>query len=420
MKIQEVFSKIGKDIQLNTNNDGIQQLEICQGENIWNTVHGSVFATKIIPSIYQWTIEICKSNKNSNITIGITSNRDCTNDYAFTITKDQNNKNNKINNYFYGYDSNGRTVACTGNKFDDFNEKYNNNKRCKYSKNDIITMELNVFTNTLKYYKNGKYSGIIFKNIDFIDSMSYNLAISISNDVKIKLNKFKFIKLNPSYPLLTQKQIKLINKKYLYTIYGYLHRIISYNNDIPINIINICLFYYYSDYQSLSYKQNLMNFKEISNLRLLDKIDHRDNVGRFSIATIIDIDKQNNNIKLHYDGWNRKWDIWCNYKKEIYRFAKYLTISKRKSNRLYYIKIGDYIDINPLYKHPGWTKAKITRILKNSAQIQVVYKNNNKNYFYWVHIDNHQEVAEYLSKTLTSSSKQRNLNKKTLDMVDID
>ena len=40
-------------------------------------------------------------------------------------------------------------------------------------------------------------------------------------------------------------------------------------------------------------------------LKVRDKIDHRDQDGKFVYATIMD--KQGTNLKIHYDGWSTKW-----------------------------------------------------------------------------------------------------------------
>ena len=44
-------------------------------------------------------------------------------------------------------------------------------------------------------------------------------------------------------------------------------------------------------------------------LKVGDVIDHRDNVGRFALAKIIG--KRSEKLKIHYGGWNAKYDIWC-------------------------------------------------------------------------------------------------------------
>eukprot|EP01084_Bolivina_argentea_P119899 212566_1 len=168
-----------------------------------------------------------------------------------------------------------------------------------------------------------------------------------------------------------------------------------------------------------------MSASEMSKLRLFDNIDHRDFVGRFSPATIIEIDRTDQyNVKLHYEGYpDDKYDIWCNYKNEPFRFAKYRSISRRfqctnhrteKDAKLELrkeeFKIGDFVLIHPLYTifAGQWYKGIINKFDRKSDQIQIAYKpfqeNDNCNDFvlYWSHIDNILELQPYPVATVPS------------------
>eukprot|EP01084_Bolivina_argentea_P038454 71086_1 len=54
-----------------------------------------------------------------------------------------------------------------------------------------------------------------------------------------------------------------------------------------------------------------MTLEEANKLQIHDKVDHRDQVGVFVYATVKE--KQGTNLKIHYDGWSRKWDTWSDY-----------------------------------------------------------------------------------------------------------
>ena len=69
-----------------------------------------------------------------------------------------------------------------------------------------------------------------------------------------------------------------------------------------------------------------LSFSDCVKLQIGDHIDHRDDVGRFLLATIVDKDEYK--VKIHYEGWNSKWDTWCNYKSETHRFAAPRSISR--------------------------------------------------------------------------------------------
>eukprot|EP01084_Bolivina_argentea_P268925 456912_1 len=144
-----------------------------------------------------------------------------------------------------------------------------------------------------------------------------------------------------------------------------------------------------------------LTLKEASKLRIHDKIDHRDQVGRFVFGTISE--KKGTNLKIHYDGWmSKKWDTWSDFSLEIHRFARADSISKRPAHRFRHLKKGDYVDINPTQRHPGWKCGEIRRLDQKSGQIQVVYEAvDNKNYLYWAHLDNVNEIAEFTAKSGT-------------------
>merc|ERR1712013_964553 len=75
--------------------------------------------------------------------------------------------------------------------------------------------------------------------------------------------------------------------------------------------------------------------------------------------------------------------------------------SKRQSHRFHDLKKGDYVDLNPSQRHPGWKCGEIRRLDQKSGQVQVVYESMDKNYLYWAHLDNEQEIAEFTSKSGT-------------------
>ena len=147
-----------------------------------------------------------------------------------------------------------------------------------------------------------------------------------------------------------------------------------------------------------------LSMKDAFKLKVHDGIDHRDGVGRFVNAIIQEV--RGTNLKIHYVEWSRKWNTWNDFSKELYRFAKAGSISRRPAHRFKELKEGDYVDINPLLKHPGWKCAEIRKTDKTSGQIQVVYEEHDKNYLYWTHLDNCREIAEFTSKSGTLHATQ--------------
>ena len=100
-----------------------------------------------------------------------------------------------------------------------------------------------------------------------------------------------------------------------------------------------------------------MTSQEAFKLKVNDKIDHRDQLGRFASATVTD--KRGSKLKIHYDGWSQKWDVWSDWKQEIHLFAARGSISERPAHRMSHLKKGDYGDVNPSIRHSGWKAAEI-------------------------------------------------------------
>ena len=141
-----------------------------------------------------------------------------------------------------------------------------------------------------------------------------------------------------------------------------------------------------------------MTLKEVLMLNIGDRVDHRDDVGRFLLATIVE--KQDTKFKIHYEGWSNKWDIWSDFREEIHRFAKAGAISRRPAQILKGVVKRHYVDINPVLRHPGWTVGEVRRVDKYSPQVQVVYRGgaDNKEFLYWTHVDNEDEMRKWTPK----------------------
>ena len=114
-----------------------------------------------------------------------------------------------------------------------------------------------------------------------------------------------------------------------------------------------------------------MTIEEAGKLKVGDKIDHRDNVGKFVLATIIA--KNGTKLRIHYDGWGQKWDTWQDYTTQLHNFAKAKSISQRPPHRFKDIAVHDWIECNSK-RDPGWRISEIRRIPDNfntNGQIQV-------------------------------------------------
>lgn len=137
-----------------------------------------------------------------------------------------------------------------------------------------------------------------------------------------------------------------------------------------------------------------MTIDEASKLSVNDTIDHRDEYGLFLPAMIME--KDDTNLKIKYNEKHNGISIWCDYEKELDRFATYKSITKRPRHRLKSVEKGDKIRINPLRKkkNTGWKIGNIHKYYnKKYGQVQVSYKaKNGIRYLYWTHFDNMTEI----------------------------
>eukprot|EP01084_Bolivina_argentea_P035753 66245_1 len=152
-----------------------------------------------------------------------------------------------------------------------------------------------------------------------------------------------------------------------------------------------------------------ITLEDAMKLSVGDPIDHRDNGGFFAIATVFE--KHESKLKIHYDGYSKKYDKWCdvaNVDFALPRFAPAGSISQRSSHQDHFrsLKVGDHVDFNP-YTRPGqagWKVGKIIQLGKKRDQVMVEYTFRNVRNTYWTHLDNEKEIAQYKTKQSHSHS----------------
>eukprot|EP00485_Elphidium_margaritaceum_P024290 CAMPEP_0202710604 /NCGR_PEP_ID=MMETSP1385-20130828/22563_1 /ASSEMBLY_ACC=CAM_ASM_000861 /TAXON_ID=933848 /ORGANISM="Elphidium margaritaceum" /LENGTH=652 /DNA_ID=CAMNT_0049370175 /DNA_START=71 /DNA_END=2029 /DNA_ORIENTATION=+ len=89
----------------------------------------------------------------------------------------------------------------------------------------------------------------------------------------------------------------------------------------------------------------------------------------------------------------------CDYSTELYRFAAAESISKRQAHRMLDLKVGAWIDVNPVRRHFGWKPADVRQLDEQSGQVQVMYHHGDKNYIHYAHLDDENEIAEFATKS---------------------
>ena len=142
-----------------------------------------------------------------------------------------------------------------------------------------------------------------------------------------------------------------------------------------------------------------MTKEEAAKLLVGDMIDHQHKSGKFVAAKVIERKSWPwSNVKIHYIGKGEKDDVWSNYDKELHKFAKYESISKRPAHTLATLNKGKYVLVNPIKKYPliGWRDGRVVNMDHNSGQVQISYRRyiGGSRHKYWCHRDNFDEIRQ--------------------------
>jgi len=159
-----------------------------------------------------------------------------------------------------------------------------------------------------------------------------------------------------------------------------------------------------------------MSLNAVLQLHVGSKVDHRDEVGKSLKAVLTSYNPKEKTFCVKYEGWGSKWDTVSDPVKDLWRFSYYNTLSRRPVLKKEMVELGkcDMVDINSP-RHPGWRCGTIRNLDMNkktgerlSGQVQVQYtvartlptgSEINKDYLYWFHLDNEEEVAPFLTKS---------------------
>ena len=215
----------------------------------------------------------------------------------------------------------------------------------------------------------------------------------------------------PSPMTLMRKDIKQFTEaeKLDRIIYGFI-RVNEYYlqmKNIPIVLFKIIERYYVIDHGKIGWRLGdikCMSLERISKLKVGDELDHRYPNGKFEPAKVMAVDSDRS-VQLKYANISSTVDPWRYYSKpsELQQFAEKGSVSVRPAHRMMNIKVGDKVDINPIYfvaEHSGWKAGIITNLDDKSGQVRVKYKHGivkPKVCYYWTHLDNIDEIGEYES-----------------------
>ena len=171
--IMESFCKVDASLTLSNNNMVIRGSSNLYGERArttkWNCAYGQLNIPSDSNKHYRWDFEI-KKFTNSSLTqfvVGIASTRNFNEPY---------HRNKFDANYAYKPDE-----AVTTSKY---KKSFNYGSKNEYI--NTVSMELNLKTKELIYFVNNTHQGVAY-NVEYNNEISYCLAISIADDIQVKL-----------------------------------------------------------------------------------------------------------------------------------------------------------------------------------------------------------------------------------------
>jgi len=161
-----------------------------------------------------------------------------------------------------------------------------------------------------------------------------------------------------------------------------------------------------------------MTLQEAYALQVGDLLDHRDKMGKWRAAEVVDVEGVKFLVRyedISSGSPHKREDTWSDPTEELWRFAPYHSLSNRMSTRMPLVSVKHFLDVNPR-SHPGWTKGTVRQMDTDessqikSGQVQVQYKaycpilNKVREFCYWMHLDNPGEIAAASSKTLPQTA----------------
>eukprot|EP01083_Nonionella_stella_P296577 1007503_1 len=163
-----------------------------------------------------------------------------------------------------------------------------------------------------------------------------------------------------------------------------------------------------------------MTDREVQQLAVMDKLDHRYSNGMYLSAQVIQ--KNGTKYKIRYQN-NRNNELWSDYKYELYRFAKQHAMTLRPAHRMLDVNIGQGVDVNAKKfkkkgKRQGWRKGVLAKKDYKSGQVQVEYVSKGHKHHYWTHLDNVKEIAPYKSMTERKKRERKKQQQETHTKVE--
>ena len=215
------------------------------------------------------------------------------------------------------------------------------------------------------------------------NAISHELYVPISNALMTIIKKHRVPDEDIHKPERVKEMLQLLSRRPNIS-----NKEIAYINDL----IKRALQYVAPIMTIPETSRSHMTMIDVLKLKIGDKIDHRDEDGKFIMATIKRKYNGASSVLIEYDRSERQWQV-SDFLRELFRFAKAGKISRRPAHRFQHLKIGDAIDINPIHTiHSGRKSGIIQTLDHQSGQVLVSYGDLDDSLLYWSHLDNELEI----------------------------
>ena len=144
---------------------------------------------------------------------------------------------------------------------------------------------------------------------------------------------------------------------------------------------------------------------EMKQLKVGDEIDHRDCEGQYYRARITEINKNRNKVKIHYLGFENRWDCWISTRNRsssiVYagkisgRDVKSQCLKNVNKNSIVWVNSCCYDMQSDEFEHNiKWIKGVVIRrkgkqVYLSGPGMRIRNKTTNKR---WIHLDNRMEI----------------------------
>ena len=112
--------------------------------------------------------------------------------------------------------------------------------------------------------------------------------------------------------------------------------------------------------------------QQMAELKVGDKIDHKDVTGKFCEAQIVEI-RGDGSLKIHYIGWDSKWDVWISPFRDRIYCASFQSISGKLTQEKKTFDCGFLVKCKYMFCNSWHKSLEIVEWAARGSQIKISY-----------------------------------------------